>query len=693
MWQRWIGINLGTALAYAALGHAALLIVDETGLASPVWPSAGLAFAVVYQFGWRVLPGVAAGSMLNNTLSLIEAQERWELILFMAVVAGIGAAWQAWVGRVLVFRLVGRHTSFVSPGAIIGFLLAAGPVACLVNSGLGTAAQLSVGLVIPERGLLAWMTWWVGDSLGVILFSPLALMLFRGQREVWRRRRVFVALPAIAAVFAGVAIFLQGAALERDQRNLELSTVADSAQYQLEVEMLRVTELLKGLRGLYLASMDVSPAEFRVFTDNALLDDPALQAISWNPWLHAAEASGFVSVQRARSGLEAYSLTEKDESGRFVPVSAREHYVPVGLIEPLASNARALGYDIASDPVRRVAIQRAVQTGALSATAPIDLVQEMATQKGSLVLVPIYDSPDIPSTLTERTERISGFAVGVYRWGDLLNAAFTPGAWNGTTLTLRDVTDAVPVEMATRLSALDGTAQPTQVRILHFGGRTWELGVTRVEPLTAAPQLVNSPTVMLLGLFMALFLMAFLLLVSGMEHQARTDAEVDSLTGLLNRRALLARLEAARRRSQTAGSSHVLLFVDLDGLKRVNDTTGHEAGDVVLREVAAVLQGVVRERDTVARIGGDEFAVVLLDCGRERGVSIGQDIVDRVAATRPTIAGTEHWVGASVGLTLIEAPDPADVPTLLREADLACYAVKRRGGGAVSTFTNASTGA
>lgn len=693
MWQRWLGLNVGTALAYAALGHGALLIVDQTGLASPIWPAAGLAFAVVYQYGWRLLPGVALGSMVNNALTLIEQRSQWELIVFMTLVAGVGAAWQAWVGRTLVFRLVGRHTSFVSPAPIIGFLLAAGPVACLVNSGLGTAAQLSAGLIDPQRGVLAWMTWWVGDSLGVVLFGPLALMLLKEQREVWRRRRLFVALPAVAAVAAGVGIFLQGAALEREQRVLELSTTADVAQHQLEDEMLRVSEVLKGLRGFFLASRDVDPAEFRIFTDNALLDDPALQAISWNPWVEAAGVEAFVTAQRALPGLETYRINEKDADGNVVQAPPRSSYVPVGLIEPLADNAKALGFNIAADAVRARAIARAVRTGTLSTTAPIDLVQEQATQKGGLVLVPVFDSPSIPSTPAERARHIAGFAVGVYRWGDLVNAAFAPGRWSGTTITLTDITDGSPVVMATRVSAVDGEPQPTQTRFIHFGGRTWSLDVTRIEALSGTPQLVNSPVVMLLGLFMALFLMAFLLLVSGMEHQARNDADIDPLTGLLNRRALLARLESARRRCQTAGSSHVLLFIDLDGLKRVNDTTGHEAGDVVLREVSTVLQAVVRERDSVARVGGDEFAVVLLDCGRERGVRIGQDIVDRVGAMRLTIAGTVHAVGASVGLTVIEAPDPSDVPTLLREADVACYAVKRRGGGAVSTFTTASVGA
>ena len=96
------------------------------------------------------------------------------------------------------------------------------------------------------------------------------------------------------------------------------------------------------------------------------------------------------------------------------------------------------------------------------------------------------------------------------------------------------------------------------------------------------------------------------------EHQLRELAERDPLTGLYKRSVFQVRLEASLARARRSGTAVALLFIDLDGFKRVNDSLGHRAGDTVLCDVALRLLGVVRESDTLARLGGDEF-VILLD--------------------------------------------------------------------------------
>jgi len=155
-------------------------------------------------------------------------------------------------------------------------------------------------------------------------------------------------------------------------------------------------------------------------------------------------------------------------------------------------------------------------------------------------------------------------------------------------------------------------------------------------------------------------------------------AHHDALTGLPNRhlfddRLTQALIVAGRRQSRLA-----LMFIDLDKFKLINDTLGHEAGDIVLKSVAARLLDRVRASDTVARVGGDEFAVILDDVGaNENAAQIAQDII--ATLTTPIEAGGEECtVGASIGIALY--PEDADVASgLLACADETMYRVKAAG--------------
>lgn len=157
-------------------------------------------------------------------------------------------------------------------------------------------------------------------------------------------------------------------------------------------------------------------------------------------------------------------------------------------------------------------------------------------------------------------------------------------------------------------------------------------------------------------------------------------ANHDGLTGLYNRMAFQGRLEAALLQARGTANVVALLFVDLDGFKRVNDTLGHRMGDEVLRVMAQRIAGAVRSGDTTARLGGDEFLVMLeREVTREVIDSTGQKLLD--ALLRPVVLGElSISVGASIGVA-VYGPLESDVDTLINRADQAMYAAKRAGKG------------
>ena len=163
-------------------------------------------------------------------------------------------------------------------------------------------------------------------------------------------------------------------------------------------------------------------------------------------------------------------------------------------------------------------------------------------------------------------------------------------------------------------------------------------------------------------------------------------AQFDPLTGLPNRALLADRLsqmigQAKRRRSPLAA-----LFIDLDEFKAVNDTLGHAGGDALLKEVAVRLQSTVRSGDTVARISGDEFAIVLAELVRpEDAALVAQKVIERLAEA-VEIQGNEVFITASVGIAAYPA-DGADAEALIGAADAAMYRAKQSGRNAYQFFT------
>ncbi|CUI08974.1 putative bifunctional diguanylate cyclase/phosphodiesterase [Massilia antarctica] len=170
------------------------------------------------------------------------------------------------------------------------------------------------------------------------------------------------------------------------------------------------------------------------------------------------------------------------------------------------------------------------------------------------------------------------------------------------------------------------------------------------------------------------------------EAQILRNAYYDSLTGLPNRILFRERLEQDVRRAARTEFALALLFIDLDGFKEVNDRFGHDAGDLLLRQVAQRLQACVRATDTVARIGGDEFTVILNEVNRIAFVEV---LVCQILAelARPfAIAGKEVHVSASIGITV--CPQDAQLPDdLLRNADQAMFVAKHAGRNRFSYFT------
>jgi len=172
----------------------------------------------------------------------------------------------------------------------------------------------------------------------------------------------------------------------------------------------------------------------------------------------------------------------------------------------------------------------------------------------------------------------------------------------------------------------------------------------------------------------------------GLHRQMSYQATHDALTGLVNRREFERRVDEAAEVARRGEATHMLCFLDLDRFKIVNDTSGHLAGDSMLREVAKLLREAVRDSDTVARLGGDEFGMLLVGCPLDKARQIADDVCRSIATYRFVWHDRVFNVGASIGLIEI-GREAGTVEQLLAAADSACYVAKKEGAGRVSVYS------
>ena len=170
-----------------------------------------------------------------------------------------------------------------------------------------------------------------------------------------------------------------------------------------------------------------------------------------------------------------------------------------------------------------------------------------------------------------------------------------------------------------------------------------------------------------------------------LRHALVYQATHDALTGLMNRREFENRLTDLLKYAHASDAKHALLYLDLDQFKLVNDTCGHQAGDLLLKQVTSLLQTRIRSGDVIARLGGDEFGVLLQDCEMERAETIADNLRQAIRDFRFAWQDVVMQVGVSIGIVNISRASDS-IGEVLSAADVACYSAKEAGRNRIHTY-------
>ena len=391
VWFKRFAATLGLYLAAAAM---ALALADGPNYASPIYPAAGIAFALCLR--WRRAACVATflGAFLAGLWVWQTRQLPWPAAAAFAVPTALGAALQAGLGRWLVSRWVHPPMSLDQVGDILRFLVLGGPVACLVNATVAVAFLTWQGLVPAHEAMSLWLTWWGGDSLGVITAAPIVQAWVGEPAEAWRPRRLTVAVPLIVSTMALVLATRQLSLAEGQRVEQYFRSDAADVVARTHENLRSLADTLQAVHGLFSGSEVVTAQEFERVSPAWLARQRAVTAVGWLERVPRTELQTYADRAQAE-GLPQFQVFDREDGKAQVERDGDTDALVMRYITPMASNAEALGVNALSVPGPRQALMRATATDEVVLTRVFKLTQEFGAQ-GSVMYKAVRDPAGSP---------------------------------------------------------------------------------------------------------------------------------------------------------------------------------------------------------------------------------------------------------------------------------------------------------
>lgn len=681
-------------LEFAAFGKNVTLI----------WPPSGISLAFLLIYGLRLWPGVALGACLSAMLSTHSGIFAIGQIL-ASLVETLLAAW-------LIKRIRGFDISLNRIKDVIGLLGYGVLLGPLFAALVGSAALMFIGDI---HGLQFWrglMLWWMGDALSVLVITPLLLSIRSNPIDwSWIRKGEVVALTSALAVLSAVVFFewsplglefhphvfvlfplVAWAALSFGLSGVTVAIFFITAislvsgindigpfgldfakgnifNYWLYIAIIAGSNLV--LSGVYSGRLQ-SEATLR---DQLQLYNALIQAQSdVGEGVLVVENERVMYANQAMSLITGYSLKEMYAFDSFHQLLSpeerprvREKHVRRLAGEPVERRYEVLGLHKLGYPIH---LELAVSL----------MRQKHGATRMTIVVLDISARKQAEANLVLAHQVFSHAAEGILIIDPEQRILEANRGFEEITGYTRSEVVGQKREMF--VAGPDNTVIDADVwREVHQSG-LWQGEIwSRRKNGELYPEWLSLSEVVDETGRVANYIAVFSDITLRKESEQRLQflATHDALTKLPNRTLLQERIDHALRLAQRNKTRLAVLFIDLDRFKVINDTLGHDAGDQLLLEASDRLQKCLRDSDTIARQGGDEFVVLLEEFGEDVQVlgHISRKIM--AALTQPfELLGQEVFISASIGIS-VYPQDGQDMNTLLKNADIAMYRAKEQG--------------
>jgi PAS domain S-box-containing protein len=513
-----------TGLAYATVGALALLLAGPPGYASPLYPSAGIGLAAVLTWGRAAAPGVFLGAFAVSLIaSLLRGQSGLILLLLPALVA-LGATLQALAGAALLRRFTGPAVVLQAPRDIVLAGLLGGLLACTISPSVATPSLVGLGVVPPAGAASTWFTWWLGDTLGVLIAAPLVLSFIGKPSAAWRSRRRTVGLPLLLALGLLAVAVQETGRLDRLRQQAVFARDAERLGAEIQTRLNAALHALQALHGAAGVQGTLDAAGLRSASQWWLAQPIHLQAAGHSVRVPLAELAVFEAQAQAQ-GLTDYRVFDRDQGHDR---ASRAEVLAIRHIEPLAGNEAALGVNALSIPQARAAILASRASGQPAATAAFKLTQSLPRsgpdESGLVVYQALYRGAAAPASVAEREAQFSAVVFVTLR-ADQALADLAQGSVVQWCLTDSDA-DAERKRLSGTANCEAHLASPRELahqQTIAFAGRSWQLRTWATAAGLPSGQREASWLMALAGMLPVALLAALLLTITGQAqrtHQA-----------------------------------------------------------------------------------------------------------------------------------------------------------------------------
>lgn len=489
---------------------------------------------------------------------------------------------------------------------------------------------------------------------------------------------------SLCLVAAAIVIALNIRDVEKD-----LTQYGDTFSDHLNKEMVSSDTILKGFSALYGLIGATDPDKVSRYVHQVIDTNPHIFALEIVQVINKHDLADFVAQKRSH-GIPNFSVKSfsYDSDRKWQALEEKDYYYPLVFMEPMrAGSEDVLGLDMESIPFLKQAVTDSLQRRASVASHPFKLVEGILAYVVFCPITQTFHRDDSPFALDTPDQLVVDMVIDaaklvqpekfpLFKGGEVIiyHKDFPADDEKGQLLKMsaepRSAMEAAVFPAFVYNKSLATLGEPFSVVIKRqVGWSDLSLGLLSLMAL--------------LGILSSLIIVAYLRQfqqsrILQIENQNRLWqlANYDTLTGLPNRMLLLDRLNQLLSRALRQGTCLAVIFTDIDDFKTINDTYGHEAGDELLRFVAERLRTAIRTEDTVARLSGDEFVILIENIeSRERVGAVSQKI-QRHLADGFSIDGKLISVRMSFGIALF--PDDGGNPeTLIKKADMDMYTDKK----------------
>ncbi len=511
-------------MLYILTARLGFLIALPPGNVTPLWPPSGIALAAGLVLGLQVGVGVWLGSFIVNMGSLAGAAAP-----VTAALIATGSTLQMLLAVLLLRRFVPRTSrmdkmkqAIAAPTTPLGvwFFIVLTALAALAAPTIGVTSMCVVGFAPWSNFYTLWWTWWFGDYAGMLTVAPTVIVIALWLRKQATAEPIFFPL---ASIWLGLSLIAFSVLWHTEDQSLGARLRQDADQINRDIQQVIHQNLgyLDSVESLYETSNNISRKDFRSFVADLLQDDnPPLKALAWAPRVSNAERDAYERAAR-QDGFPNFAFSELDAAGNSILAAQRPEYFPIYFIEPYAGNEVALGFDLASSKVQLQAVVAARDTGRVTATVPMKLVQETGQQRGILVLSPVYRLNGAVNSVAARQSNFLGVLSAFLRVGNMVQSALYSREPNSIELYFFDTT-AGDIQFLTFYSCAGQISPPAQdlkpaslltgfytISELDVSGRKW-LTVARACPVYVASGHGLTPwAVLLIGLALSGIVLAY----------------------------------------------------------------------------------------------------------------------------------------------------------------------------------------